>query len=86
MSVDANGFATLYRNGKSVVTNAPTTLPTNISRTGNFIGESVWNDNYDGRLHDVRLYNRPLTADEVEILAGIKTFQGIRIKQWIEVL
>lgn len=86
VNVDADGFTTLYRNGKPVVSNVPTTLPTNISRTANFIGESVWDDNYDGRLHDVRLYNRPLTANEVEILAGLSPLQGIRIMQWIEVL
>lgn len=51
--------------GTSIV--AQTALPTNVTRTSNFIGESNWpNDDYfAGGIGEVAIYNRGITSTEV---------------------
>jgi hypothetical protein len=70
VSIDASGNAKLYRNGVETKSGY-TSLPTSISRSTNFLGSSVWNDHFPGGLHDVRVYNRPLSATDVVELHGL---------------
>lgn len=67
----SDGFVTLYRNGKSVATGS-TGVPPNRKRTEAFIGHSHWPSDapYKGMMDDVRIYNRALSAAEIQTLAG----------------
>ncbi|MCA9240270.1 MAG: LamG domain-containing protein [Planctomycetales bacterium] len=70
VSVDSSGNATIYREGVAVASGY-VSLPNNANRTENFIGTTVWNDAFPGRLFDVRLYNRSLLPHEVEAIYGL---------------
>lgn len=62
---EPNGTVRIYKNGLQVATGT-VQVPTNISRTMNYIGKSHWNDNYfNGWLDEIRVFNYALTADEV---------------------
>jgi fibronectin type 3 domain-containing protein len=66
VTVDNAGNAKLYKNGLQI--GSGTTLaPLNVIRTNNFIGRSNWpnNDNFDGALDDLRVYNRVLSPAEI---------------------
>ncbi|WP_218931926.1 LamG-like jellyroll fold domain-containing protein [Adhaeretor mobilis] len=69
-SVDSTGNATLYRDGIAVKSQN-TSFPTSVLRTQTFIGTSPINDYFPGALHDVRLYNRPLSNEEVADIYGL---------------
>lgn len=69
-SVDADGNATIYRDGVALA-NAYVSLPNSANRTENFLGTTAWNDAFPGRLFDVRLYNRALLPHEVEAIYGL---------------
>ncbi len=69
-TVDASGNAKIYRNGEEVASGF-VSLPGNVLRTLNTIGDSVWNDPFPGKMDDVRFYNRPLSAEEVSELYGL---------------
>ena len=45
-------------------------VPNNIVRTSNFIGESNWTADalYAGQMDDVRIYNYPISEDEIAAL------------------
>ncbi|TWT30168.1 Pentaxin family protein [Posidoniimonas corsicana] len=70
--VDHQGQATLYRDGVELTT-ATIGVPSSEQRADNFIGRSNWgaDANFQGRLHDVRLYNRPLSLSEIGELYGL---------------
>ncbi|WP_197526909.1 LamG domain-containing protein [Pirellulimonas nuda] len=70
-TVDASGNATLYRDGKVTKSGFYTSLPSNVTRSQVTLGTSAFNDNFPGRLQDVRLYNRRLTPDDVAKLYGL---------------
>ena len=70
VSVDPNGNATIYRDGEAIVSGF-VSLPAQVNRTENFIGDSVWNDNFDGSMFDVRVWNREISATEVADLYGL---------------
>jgi hypothetical protein len=57
----------LYKNGVEIATVASAGLPSNATRTINYIGRSNWvGDSYfSGNIDSVRLYNRSLTATEI---------------------
>lgn len=69
-SVDSEGNATIYREGVAVASGY-VSLPGNANRTENFLGKTVLNDAFPGRLFDVRLYNRALMPREVETIHGL---------------
>ena len=69
-TIDAAGNAKLYRNGVQTGSGF-TSLPRSVLRTQNYIGSSVYNDEFPGCIDDVRLYTRALTASEVAELYGL---------------
>ena len=70
ISVDPNGNATMYRDGQSIATGF-VSLPATVTRTQNYIGDSVWLDNFDGSMFDMRVWNREISATEVADLYGL---------------
>ena len=69
-TVDSAGNAKIYRDGVEVA-NGYISLPTNTNRTENFIGKSSWDDEFPGRMFDVRIYARELTHQEVSDIYGL---------------
>ena len=68
---DGVGTGTLYLNGELAASGAlnPSSV---LSRTHQFIGSNNWpanNEEFDGRIDDVRLYNRALSHQEIACLA-----------------
>ncbi len=70
VTIDAAGDAKLYRNGVETASKN-VSLPTNVTRTQNFIGHSAFGDPFPGILFDVRMYNRAISAEEVSELYGL---------------
>ena len=70
-TIDASGNATLYRDGKVTKTGFYTSLPANTTRTEVTLGTSPWDDYFSGRLDEVRIYNRALSAEEIALLYGM---------------
>jgi hypothetical protein len=67
-AVTANGTNLyIYKNGIQVATVASSGLPSNVSRTTNYIGRSPWSgDSYfSGNIDMVRTYSRALSAAEI---------------------
>lgn len=86
VSIDADGYATLYQNGAATTSEEFVSLPTGVSRFFAYIADSIWDENFDGLLHDVRLYNRPLTSEEIANLSSdTSSGTGIRIQSWVEI-
>jgi hypothetical protein len=56
--------AKVYINAKKVAFNRQHTLA-NVARSSNFLGNNNWGEQFRGTLGDVRVWNRPLSADEV---------------------
>jgi hypothetical protein len=69
---DNSGNAVLYRDGQQVASGNIGT-PAEVKRTANYIGRSNWAADayYQGRMQDVRLYNRPLSTAEVAEVYGL---------------
>jgi hypothetical protein len=66
-TVDAGGTAWLYKNGVQVATSTKAAfVPNNIPRALNAAGRDAWGDWYKGSLDEVAIYNRPLTAAQVQ--------------------
>ena len=86
VSVDEDGYVTLYQNGSVTLSPDFMSLPTGVNRNFAYIADSVWDENFDGLLHDVRLYNRPLTSEEIANLSSdTSSGTGIRIQSWVEI-
>ncbi|HPP55982.1 MAG TPA: glycoside hydrolase family 76 protein [Anaerohalosphaeraceae bacterium] len=68
-TLDAAGNVVLYKNGTPIAS-GKTALPSNITRVNTYIGRSNWAADayYEGFLDEVRVYNYPLTAQQVQIL------------------
>lgn len=68
-TLDPAGNVCIYKNGQLVKTGA-TGIPSNVVRTSNFIGESNWpaDTGYRGLMHDLAMYNRVLSAQEIAAL------------------
>ena len=66
-TIDAAGNCRLYKHGKEIIS-GKLQLPSNVNRTVNYIARSNWtNDSYfDGRMAEVRLWNRPRSAEELQ--------------------
>ncbi len=63
----------IYRDGTSIFSTAYSHLPTNISRSNNYIGRSNWVDAYlDTGIAAVAIYNRALTGTEIARLSNIQ--------------
>jgi hypothetical protein len=69
---DNAGNAVLYRDGQQVASGNIGTAAA-VKRTVNYIGRSNWavDAYYQGRMQDVRLYNRPLSTAEVAEVYGL---------------
>lgn len=70
----------LYKNGVEIATLASSVLPTNATRTTNYIGRSnfVGDSYFAGNIDSVRMYNRALTATEInQNYRAIATRYGI---------
>ncbi len=65
-ALDMSGNVVIYKNG-SPVASGQTAIPVNIIRTNAYIGKSNWEDdaNYKGRMDDLRIYNYPLSDEDV---------------------
>ncbi len=86
ISIDEDGYATLYQDGVATESNVYVSLPGNANRTSIFLADSVWDENFAGVMQDVRLYNRPLLDTEIDELSGIEeATNGVRIISWTEV-
>ncbi|HSH05009.1 MAG TPA: tandem-95 repeat protein [Anaerolineae bacterium] len=70
-TVDGSGNATIYKNGTPIQTGT-VFVPNSILRTNNYVGRSNWlGDAYfNGKMDDLRIYNRSLTATEIADLAN----------------
>jgi hypothetical protein len=72
-TIDDRGNATLYKNGVAVAEGMVDT-PRAITRTRNYIGRSNWeiaaDQYYEGAIADLRIYDRPLGAPEIKVLAA----------------
>ena len=57
----------IYKNGVLVATNAYAALPTNVTRTSNFIGRSNWSGDgyFDSGIGEISIYNRAVSATEI---------------------
>ena len=86
MTIDHTGLQRLYINGALVQEIQRSTLPNIYVRTTNYIGESNWvnDDLFTGRLHDVRVYNRGASTQEVEEMYNGTAPHGVRILKWVE--
>ena len=62
----------LYLDGRAADAVTTETLPSDLgSTTQNWIGRSQWDDPYFlGSIDEFRIYNRALSADEIQYLAG----------------
>jgi hypothetical protein len=69
---DNAGNGSVYRDGVLMASGSLGT-PANVLRTSNYIGRSNFSGNayYQGRMDDVRLYNRPLSSAEVAEVYGL---------------
>lgn len=70
VTIDESGNAKLYRNGEQTGSGF-VSLPANVARDQNYIGHSVYNDEFPGCIDDVRVYARPLSAAEISDLYGL---------------
>lgn len=61
----ANAY--MYRNGVQIATTATTVLPSNVTRTYNYIGRSNWTTDayFQGDIAVAMLFDRALTADQI---------------------
>jgi hypothetical protein len=93
-TVDSNGLAKMYKDAVELTITSgssgyPTIgLPNNVTRTLNYVGRSNWSADpyYQGKMWDVRVYNRCLCTAEIQALydAGVENFPGVKIIKWIE--
>ncbi|MGK5094520.1 LamG-like jellyroll fold domain-containing protein [Deltaproteobacteria bacterium TL4] len=67
---DTLGNVYLFKNGVKIATGTSTGLPKNVTRNNNYIGKSNWSVDgyYSGKIDDLRIYNRALSAAEVSAL------------------
>ena len=67
-TIDKNGQATLYKNGKAVKS-GPVHLPKSVKRTHNYIGRSNWTEDkyFHGKMDEVRLWGIARSAAQVEL-------------------
>jgi|GEM_PF-2050895 len=72
----SDGDCSLYRDGTLLATTSGYTLPTNVTRTSNFVGKSNWaaDDDFEGSIQSIILANDELTAPNC--LPQESTFAG----------
>jgi hypothetical protein len=70
-TMDSSGRVILYKNGAPLITNF-TAVPSAVTRINNYLGRSNWSQDgyYQGKLDDVRLYNRVLSPAALRALAN----------------
>lgn len=66
LSTAATNNAVIYRNGVAVATGT-VTLPNVVTRMNCYLGRSEWNGDFlfQGLMDDVRIYNYPLSAEDI---------------------
>ena len=77
----------MYVNGQQVATGGSSTASYGSSSSFFKLGEGVWNssgDYLDGRLDEVQVFDRPLSAEEVRVIYRGGRPDGIRIIRWLE--
>lgn len=87
MTIDSTGNMRLYRNGALLGAAARSPVPVAV-RTTNWIGASNFGGDelFEGQMHDVRLYNRPISdAEATALYLGGNVFPSVRIVKWVEV-
>jgi hypothetical protein len=93
-TVNSAGVAKLYRDGQEITIDSGSAgypaigLPSNVVRNSNFIGRSNWAADayYQGKMYDVRIYNRALCPTEVQTLfENGDVFEGVKIIEWVEI-
>lgn len=87
MTMTPSGTMRLYRNGVLLGSAARTAVPAAV-RTTNWIGGSNWGSDgyFQGQMHDVRLYNRPISdAEATALYLGVNVASNVRIVKWVEV-
>lgn len=66
------GTVNIYKNGVRLSTTGSSPVPGNVTRTVNYLGDSlcthVFDAWYQGEMDDVRLYNYPLTTTQIKLL------------------
>lgn len=70
MTVDPTGDTVLYLNGKEVGRTKSDTRTTQ-GFNEHFIGGNFWDQNFNGRMDEFRMYGRALTTDEIAALASM---------------
>lgn len=62
-------IATIYKNGVEIASGG-VAIPNNVVRTSNLIGDSNWTADalYTGQMDDIRIYNYPISEDEIAAL------------------
>jgi hypothetical protein len=85
VTVDSTGLATTYVDGE-YRSSYTTGTPGDVVRTLNYIAKSNWSGDayFQGNLSDVRLYNRAISAEEVQQAFGSGASGGLRIIRWVE--
>ena len=71
-TIDNSGAASLYKDGELIGSGTIGT-PGSVTRTQNYVGRSSWGSDeyYEGETYDVRIYNRPLSNEEISELSGL---------------
>jgi hypothetical protein len=67
VTLGSDGGVQFYKDGNLLPSAGSTDAPLNVVRTNNFIGKSSFSSDalYQGRMDNVRIYNRPLSAAEI---------------------
>jgi len=77
-TISVTGKYTIYVNGKKALTNMWTEqsgIPTNVTRTQNYIAYDVWNSGtsgFDGWMNDFRIYRKELTAEKIKQIYDLR--------------
>lgn len=66
-TVDGTGAMRVYKNGELAGENLSGAVPPEIVRTGNYVGQSHWNDGHlDGSIDELTVFNSALTAEQIK--------------------
>jgi hypothetical protein len=91
-TINSAGTAKLYKDGAELSITSGSSgypnigLPVNVTRTNNYIARSNWPADayYQGKMWDLRVYNRPLCPSEIQTLYSAGVFEGVKIIKWFE--
>jgi hypothetical protein len=85
-TVNSAGLARIYKDSVELASGT-VGLPLTATRDSNFIGRSNWGTDayYQGKMWDVRVYNRCLCPTEIQAIYNAGSFDGVKIIKWIEI-